>query len=155
MEKQTENRIFETRFQFLFYVNNNIICQRFIYVENYNEDCKKSLEIKEMYDNIFGTCNGDFGMLGIIPKHLKNKQSEYLWKQYFYNNPEINSEENKDERDKESNFKFEVRVDNEPIIVGVFDGRYIKPKHIDIKEIIPDVTRQIKYYLSLNEYTEA
>lgn len=44
----------ELPFEFILYVNNNIICQRFFDITNYNEEVLKSYELKELMDEITG-----------------------------------------------------------------------------------------------------
>ena len=76
------NRIEDQRFEFVLYINDHIICQRYFNIRDYNEDSVKSLEMKDLMDNIVGMNNGDFGSLGIIPRYLKNKSVDYLWDNY-------------------------------------------------------------------------
>lgn len=149
-----ENKIEETRWQFLFYINKNIICQRFIDIRNYNPDCINSMELKEMCNNIAGMNNNDFGSMGIIPRHLKKKSSEYLWYQFNTNSEDINAIENRVNKENETVFEFEVKVDNQTIIKTSFDGSLIKGRHVDIKEIIPSIVKELRYYMSLQDYTD-
>lgn len=81
IEKTTAptKKVEEQRFEFILYINDHIICQRYFNIRDYNENSVKSLEIKELMDNIVGMNNGDFGYLGIIPKYLKDKSVDYLW----------------------------------------------------------------------------
>ncbi len=105
----SQSDIKEERFEFVLYVNNHIICQRFFPINNFDEtlihDLKKlslteknnsniilssnnekevenTFLLKELIDNIMGTNNDSWGELGIIPKFLKEKSINYLWDDY-------------------------------------------------------------------------
>lgn len=69
------------RFEFLFCINNHIICQRFFNVRDYNEDVLQSLELKDLIDSIAGT-NESIAPLGIIPAFLKEKSVDFLWNNF-------------------------------------------------------------------------
>jgi len=144
----------EQRFEFSLFINDHIICQRFFNIRDYNEDSIKSLDMKELVDNIVGVNNGDFGKLGIIPNHLKNKSIDYLWNNY---NPYIVQTEDtsKQNYDKVDNFQFEIRVDKKIVGKGGFSGNLFPPKvryAVDIKAIIPSIISEIRYYLSQKNY---
>src|SRR5574343_1544655 len=83
------------RFEFLFYINNNIICQRYFNIRDYNEDVLQSTELKELIDTIAGTSNnGIIGDMGIIPNFLKEKSKDYLWNNFDpYAEPASNGKE--------------------------------------------------------------
>ncbi len=106
----SQSDIKEERFEFVLYVNNHIICQRFFPINHFDEtiinnlksldlsekmnyenflpsnDFEKEMEdsylLKELVDNIMGTNNGQWGELGIIPAFLKEKSINYLWDDY-------------------------------------------------------------------------
>lgn len=152
----TGKKIEEQRFEFLLYINNHIICQRYFNIRDFNEDSCNSYEMKELLDNIAGMNNGDYGALGIIPKHLKNKSVNYLWENY---NPYFLKLEDgpKNIFEKLDNFQFEIRVDKVMVGKYQFSGNYFQPKvryAVDIKEIIPDIMAEIRYYLSQKNYTK-
>jgi hypothetical protein len=86
-------KIEDQRFEFVLYINDHIICQRYFNIYDFNEDSIKSLELKEMMDNIAGMNNGDYGSQGIIPNHLKEKSLTYLWDNYnpYFLQPEEGS----------------------------------------------------------------
>ena len=143
----------ELRFQFVLYINDNIICQRYFNVFNYNEDSLKSLELKELMDAITGMNNGDYGSMGIIPRHLKKKSITYHWDTY---NPYFAQEENKNIFDKLDNFQFEIKVDDVTVAKSEFSGNYFQPRiryAVDVREIIPEIMSEIRQYLSLEKYT--
>jgi len=143
----------EKRFEFVFFINNHIICQRFFDIKNFNQDSINSLELKETMDEIIGTNNGDFGTLGIIPNFLKKKAQTYLWDNY---NPYHNQKDDVYKKtDKIDNFQFEIRVDKRTISRGEFSGNLFPPKvrySVDIKELIPSIIEEIEYGLSQKKY---
>ena len=151
----TAKKIEEQRFEFFFYINNKIICQRFFNIKEYNEKVLSSLELKELMDNITGLNTNGFVELGIIPNMLKNKTIEYLWENY---NPYYiqTIEESKNNFDKIDVFQFEIRVDKKTVCKSQFSGNLFPPKvrySVDIKEIIPSIITEIKDYFSQKRYT--
>jgi hypothetical protein len=151
-------------FEFILKINENIICQRYFNVKRYNEQCRESLEIKEMMDEIMGL-NG-FSKLGIIPEFFKFECMANSYKPYFSQNNHYN--------DKIDVFKFEVWRNNsheirngeeldiallqrEMIASSFFDGKIFHPNvryDINIRPIIPDITRIITKHLSFRKYTK-
>jgi hypothetical protein len=106
-------------------------------------------------DNIAGVNNGEYGGMGIIPKHLKKLSIDHLWSQY---NPYIPQEfvGVKNNFDKEDIFTFEIKVDKEPVAKSSFSGNLFPTKvryQVDIKEIIPSIISEIRYFFSLKKYT--
>lgn len=146
----------QQRFEFLLYINNHIICQRYFNIRNYNDEVLTSIELKELLDEISGMNNGEFGTLGIIPKYLKDKSVDYLWNNYnpYYIKPE---EGNKNIFDKIDDFQFEIKVDKISVAKSQFSGNYFQPKvryAVDIKEIIPSIISEIRQFFSQKNYTK-
>lgn len=156
-------------FEFSLKINDFIICKRFFNIKNYNTECRESLEMKEMVDEIMGV--HDQMTLGIIPEFFK-KQS-IIDTCNSYNNYELN---NVDYNDKDSYFTFELSKNNinrlkksggdftfkdlnkEVIASGGLNGNLFHPNvryEIDIRGIIPDIINVINKYLSLNTYTKS
>jgi hypothetical protein len=152
-EKNTQvKKIEEQRFEFVFYVNRNIVCQRYFHIYDYNEDFTKSIELKDMLDNIGGMNNGE---QGLIPNYLKNKSMDYLWDNY---NPyELQSEDSyKAPAKKGDVFKFEFRVDKRTVGEIQFDNEFftLNPKiNVDIREIIPAIISEIRQATNQKNYT--
>lgn len=149
-------KIEEQRFEFILYINDHIICQRYFNIRDFNEDSINSLEIKNLIDNIAGMNNGSWGDLGIIPKHLKNKTVDYLWDNFnpYYIQPEDGV---KNSIDKLDNFQFEIKVDKNTVAKTEFSGNNFPPKvryAVDIKEIIPSIMAEIRAFLSQKNYTK-
>lgn len=156
MKKEEVKKIEQERFEFVLYINDNIICQRYFPINHFNTNSIKSYEIKELMDNICGMNNGKYGTLGIIPTYLKNKTIEFmLTNSYYYlNQPE---QAVKTTSDKEDNFSFEIKVDKKTIAKSIFSGTSFHQKFryaVDIKEIIPAIISEIRSKLSKKNYTK-
>ena len=147
-------KIEEQRFEFVLYVNKNIICQRYFSIRDFNEKSLNSLELKELMDRIVGINNGDFGSMGIIPKILKRKAIDFLWKNY---NPYQPKEElPKNNFEKEDIFEFEIKVDKNVVAKSYFSANHFPQPiryQVDIKEMIPTIIGDIKDTLSQKKYT--
>lgn len=149
------NKNEELRYQFVLYINDNIICQRYFNIPNFNEESLKSLELKDLMENIGGINNGKLGSLGIIPRYLQKKSLTYMWDNY---NPYAtqNDENNKNIFERKDNFQFEIKVDEKTISKTEFSGNYFPPKiryAVDVREIIPEIISEVKYSLSQKKYT--
>jgi hypothetical protein len=141
-------------FEFLLKINNNIICQRYFNIKNYNPDCRESLEIKEMMDEIMGV--SEQVKLGILPEFFKQKCLANTWDSY---NPNYYQPKNrmyiKNIFDKQDILQFDVLVYKEVACSGFFDGSVFQSgvrRNINIKEIIPQLIKTIGYFMSLDEY---
>jgi len=149
-------KIEEQRFEFILYINNKIICQRYFNIRDFNEDSVSSLEMKELMDSICGMNNGQYGGMGIIPKHLKNKAIDYLWA--YYNPYNTNPDQNpRNIFERIDDFQFEIKIDKKMVAKSIFSGNFFPPKvryAVDIKEIIPSIMGEIRYFLSQNKYTK-
>lgn len=161
MTTKTENiengtkKVEEQRFEFILYINDHIICQRYFNIRDYNENCLNSYELKELMDNIAGMNTDYFGSLGIIPKYLKRKSIDYLWDNY---NPYFGQKEetNKNIFDKLDNFQFEIKVDKMTVAKSEFCGNFFPPKvryAVDVREIIPSIMNEIRHYFSQKKYS--
>lgn len=149
------NRNEELRYQFVLYINDNIICQRYFNIFDFNEESLNSIELKELMESIAGMNNGEHGSLGIIPRFLQKKSLTYLWDNY---NPYSTQQDdnNKSIFERKDNFQFEIKVDEKSIVKTEFSGNYFPPKiryAVDVREIIPDIMSEIRHYLSLKSYT--
>lgn len=154
-EEALGKKIEEQRFEFVFYVNKNIVCQRYFNIFYYNEDFTQSMELKEMLDNIGGMNNGQFGEQGLIPHFLKEKSIDYLWANY---NPyEQQTEETyKAPAKKGDVFKFEFRVDKKTVGEIQFTNEFFtlnSKMSVDIREIIPSILSEIRQSANQKNYT--
>ena len=149
------NKNEELRYQFVLYINDNIICQRYFNIIGFDEESVDSLEIKDLMESIAGMNNGSHGSLGIIPRYLQKKSLTYMWDNY---NPySIQQEENiKSIFDRKDNFQFEIKVDEKTIAKTEFSGNFFPPKiryAVDVREIIPAIMNEIRTSLSQKKYT--
>lgn len=151
------------RFEFVLYINNgkikdggnNIICQRLFDVKGYNKNVLKSLELKELMDNLIGVQVGPIGQMGIIPNHFKKLSKKFSWDQY---NPyrEYNNEEARNVFEYEDIFTFEIRVDKKTVATGQFSGNWFQTDvryAVNIREIIPQIIEEINEFFSRKQYT--
>lgn len=147
-------KIEDQRFEFILYINKNIVCQRFFSIRDFNEDSAYSIDLKYLMDRIVGMGNDNRTTMGMIPSFLKKKSMEYLWKYYRpYEDPKADGYRNIFE--KEDTFDFEIRVDKSPIAQSTFSGNFFPQHvryHVDIKELIPNIIYDIKDTLSKKKY---
>jgi len=179
-----QNEIKEERFEFVLYVNNHIICQRFFPINNFDEtihnqykskdltkksdyetflqsgdydtEVKNSYLLKELMDNIIGINNGEWGDQGIIPAFLKEKSVNYLWDNHnpYY----VQTEELlKNSIRKVDTFQFDIKIDKKVVISSKLQNYFYPLSAINtvkIKEIIPLIMAEIRLFLSKNKYTK-
>ena len=151
-----KNFVKEERFEFVFYINNNIIVQRYFHVPRYNKDFRFSLEAKELMDEIMGM-NGELGRLGLIPDSFKAQTMRETWdyyKPHYTQSPD--SVKTWDLFSKEDMFTLEIKVDKRTVVKGGFCGNYFPTsiRHsVDINPIIPEIINTMKEYMALKEYT--
>jgi hypothetical protein len=155
MKKKTHVK--EERFEFVLYINNNIIVQRYFQVPNYNKAFRFSMEVKTLMDEVMGMNNGAFGSLGMIPDSFKEQTMRESWDYY---NPYYSQDQDKiksrDLFSKEDIFSLELKVDKRVVGKAQFCGNYFPPsvRHsVNINPIIPDIINTMKHYMSLKEYT--
>ena len=67
--KKVDNSSYRERFQFLLYVNENVICQRYFRINNFDYQSIESLELKEVMDDC----------VRMIQKDLVEKSRVYMW----------------------------------------------------------------------------
>ena len=140
--------VLEQRFEFLLYINGNIICQRYFPILGFNEDVVNSMELKWTVDE----CKR------IIQEDLKAKAKDYLWE--FFNPYKIQLEEEVPKGDvyeKEDIFGFEIRIDKKTVVKTEFTGNLYPPKvryQVDIKSMIPSIISAIRDGFTQKAYTE-
>jgi hypothetical protein len=149
-------KIEEQRFEFVLYINDHIICQRYFNIRDYNEDSINSWEMKELIDNIAGMNIDSFGTMGIIPSHLKAKSIDYSWDNYnpYYLQQEDASKVN---TEKVDNFQFEIKVDKVSVAKTQFSGNVFPSKvryAVNIKDLIPTIMAEIRHFLSQKKYSK-
>jgi len=172
VKEKTEKQIkFEKQivkpFEFVLRINTYIICQRYFNIKGYNPDCRESLEIKEMVDDITGVNQSK--ELGVIPEFFKVGGMDHTM-----NDNELPYYQQNRTYDKDDIFTFEILRNNvnklrdktgdfnlddlqkQSIIKSMFDGNLFHPNvryEIDIRSIIPEIIHIIQNGMSLNEYT--
>ena len=161
---ETQKKVEIERFEFSFFVNNNIICQRYFKIRDFDENLapldeysarvykpniKKELVkinlLRELGDSV---ANVNYG---IIPNFLKRKSIDYLWDNYkpYYAQ---NEDSYKTPPKKGDMFQFEVKIDTVPVLTVEFPNEYftLNPKiNVDIREVIQEIITEIRYSLSV------
>jgi hypothetical protein len=148
MKKEIEKLPYE----FILYINNKIVCQRYFNVKGFNPKSINSLEMREIIQE---SC--DF-----IKRDLKNKTLEYLWK--FFNPYTVQKEEEIDKRniyENEDFFDLEIKYNDngerKTIAIERFSGNVYPPKvrySVDIRDLIPTIISNIQDGLNRKTYTE-
>lgn len=144
------NESYKERFQFIFSLNENIICQRYFKINGFNEDSIESVELRDAIDEIVEMIKNDlvsksrsymwytreeplkmtgFGKTWLDDAYIKEKSGEAT---FFKYPPEICDTYGDTERPQpyEFTFKFEFVMDDKPIYQCVWDGgvypRYVR-----------------------------
>jgi hypothetical protein len=119
-----------TKFEFLLSLENNIICQRFFNVKNFNPNALNSLDIYTYVKKISEEISED----------LKIKTSAYLCEnQNYFMNPEDVQEEVENLKE---NFLLELKLDNRVFIQRIFPAYYYHPKvryAVDIRPMLKTI----------------
>lgn len=144
-------------FEFILYVNNHIVCQRYFNISNFKEEFLRSRDLMEMMKRIGGMNMGQFGQMGIIPAFLKEKSMDYLWENF---NPyETQNEDSYKAPNKKGDmFKFEFKVNGRVASEIEFPNEFFtlnSRSNVDIRLIIPEIIAEIKDSLSRKKYTLA
>lgn len=135
------------KFEFILYINGNIICQRFFNVKDFNENSLKSLEVKDCVDRC----------VRMVEDDLKNKTYDFLYKNY---NPW--KEQTKEEivveniYDNEDLFDFEIKVDDKLVARKQFTGNVYPQRvrySVDVRKIIPSIIKEIQESFSEENYS--
>lgn len=152
-------------FEFVLRINDHIICQRYFNIKNYNNDCRESLEIKEMMDDIMGV--SQTAKLGLIPEFFKYQCMENAMKPYHAQNNYLNDKvdiftleilkNNVNKlRDKDGDFNLDD-LQKVSLAISMFDGKIFHPNvryEIDVRSIIPDIIGTIQDAMSQKRYTK-
>ena len=135
------------KFEFVLYINENIICQRYFTVRDFNPKSIKSIEAKECVE----TC------VAIIQDDLKTKTFDYLEKNY---NPwkeqlpeEIVSENIYENEDV---FDFEIKADDRIVAKKRFTGNVYPQRvrySVDIRKMIPSLIKEIQETFSQENFS--
>ena len=143
MKKKVE----EQRFEFIFYINGNIICQRYFHIRGYNDEVRNSMDMKWCIDEVVDRIKDD----------LTQKTRDFLWANYDPYTPQTKEDiPTKDIFEKKDDYMMEIRVDKKPVAIKEFTGNYFPPKvryQVNIKELIPSIISDIRDYFSQKKYT--
>lgn len=137
------------KFEFVLYINKNIICQRYFSVKNYNKDVRSSIDLKDCIDDC----------IQIIQTDLKEKSRDYLYKQY---NPWLKQTQeeidgsNREDVNTEDVFDFEIKIDDKPVIKSRFSGSPYPQRvrySVDVRKLIPGIISTIQDTFSQEYFT--
>ena len=137
------------KFEFVLYINGNIICQRYFSVKNYNRDVRYSMDLKECIDDC----------VQIIQTDLKDKSKDYLYKQYNPWQKQTQEELDANKREvseKEDVFDFEIKVDDRPVVKSRFSGNLYPQRvrySVDVRKLIPEIISTIQDTFSQEYFT--
>lgn len=131
------------KFEFILYINGNIICQRYFSVKDYNRDIIKSMDIV----NCVNDC------VQIIENDLKDKSVDYLWTHYNEYKKQTEEDIHKgDIFEKEDVFDFEIRIDGKYVAKKRFTGNVYPQRvrySVDVRRLIPRLIEEIQDTLSM------
>jgi hypothetical protein len=138
-------------FEFIFKINGNPIVARNFWVNGYNNKSTRSIELKEMIDDV----------VRIIHKDFMSKTEDYLYKYYdpYAEREEILEQMSQGERnifENEDFYQVVVLHKGRTLITKEFTGNIYPPKvryDVDIRKIIPKIIESIQNSLSLKNYT--
>ena len=144
------NESYKERFQFIFSLNENIICQRYFRINGFNADSIESVELRDTIDEIVTMLKNDlvsksraymwytretplkltgFGASWLDDAYVKEKSGEATFFEYP---PEIVDTYGDTEKPQpyEFTFKFEFVMDDKPVYQCIWDGgvypRYVR-----------------------------
>lgn len=155
-----KHEIKKERFEFLLYINGNIICQRYFDIKGFNPDSVYSKKVFLLTDAITSRLKED----------LKEKSKEFLWKMY---NPykEQTQEELDDKKarrlerpSKNDIYHFAIQVDGRCVAKSEIDANVYPPGdkynrgvryNVDIKDLIPVIIREIRNVLTSGDYKDS
>lgn len=121
----------DERFEFLLYVNNNLICRRNFKINNFIENSMETLDFKNVVEDI----------VTMIDEDLKSKSRVYTW--YYYDENNVDDEFKDPLIDPwECTLKFVVTDNKKEVISKIWDG-YAYPKYIREKVDIANKTVKI------------
>lgn len=99
------------RFEFILTVNDNIICQRYFKINNFNEQSLSSLELKDTINHI----------VNMIDSDLKSKSRVYTW--YMYDENYVDDEFSKPLSNAwDCTFKFSFLDNEREVLSQIWDG---------------------------------
>jgi hypothetical protein len=153
-----KHEIKKERFEFLLYINGNIICQRYFDIKGYNPRTLNSKELFLLTDAVTSRLKHD----------LKEKSKIFLWEMYnpYKAQTQFELDEKKSRRlerpAKNDEYQFAIQVDGHCVAKSMIDAnvyptgdKYNKGVryNVDIKAIIPSIIREIRNVMTSDEYS--
>lgn len=136
------------KFEFVLYINGNIICQRYFSIKNFNREVLNSLDMKWCVEDC----------VGIIEKDLKDKSVDYLYKQHnpYLTQTQEDVEATKRDLEKDDTYHFEIKIDDRVVGQKSFTGN-IYPQRVrysvDVRSLIPKIISNIQTTFSQEYFT--
>jgi len=121
-----------SKFEFLLTLENNIVCQRFFNVKEYNPEIRHSLDLYYVVKNICEEISDD----------LKRKTMDYLYDNVDFFHDSNNLESQTDTTNE--SFVLEIKLGDEVFIRNMFPANYYHPK---VRYTV-DIRPHLKRYLS-------
>lgn len=135
------------KFEFVLYINGNIICQRYFTVRNFKSKSLKSIESKYCLDEC----------VRLIQKDLKKKTYEYLYKSYNPYKKQLQEDIiSENIFDNEDVFDFEIKTDDRLIGKKRFTGNVYPQRvrySVDVRKIIPALIKEIQETFSKENFS--
>ena len=137
------------KFEFVLYINGNIICQRYFSVKNFKKEVLKSMDLKWCVDEC----------VDIITDDLKEKSIEYLYRQYNPYQKQTQEEldaSKKDIFEKEDIYHFEIKIDDRVVTTRQFTGNLYPQRvrySVDVRSLIPKIIHNIQEAFSQENFT--
>jgi len=137
------------KFEFVLYINKNIICQRYFSIRDFNKDIKNTMDLKWCVEEC----------VQIIQDDLKDKSRDYLYKQFnpYKTQTQEDVELTKNENsEKEDVFDFEIKIDDKPVIKTSFNGNLYPQRvrySVDVRKLIPGIISTIQETFSQEYFT--
>jgi hypothetical protein len=128
------------RFEFLLTLQNNIVCQRFFPVKNFNPKAKNSLQISEYMKYM---CN-------VISEDLKNKNAEYM----FENKSQYENNENIEEVKEKQHYLLQLKLNDITFNERIFPSNIYHPKvRLDVRDYVKPFLNDLSSILSSRKPT--
>jgi hypothetical protein len=135
------------KFEFVLYINGNIICQRYFTVKNYNRKSLRSMDLVWCLESV----------TKMIKKDLKAKSEDFLWRQFNpYREQKPEDVNREDVYENEDVFDFEIKVDDRAVAKTKFTGNVYPQRvrySVDIRKMIPSIISEIQNTFSEENLT--
>lgn len=136
MQKEKNTKNYNTRYEFLFLINDSIIVQRNFHIMGYNELAPRSIEVKETVDYC----------MSLIFDNIKGKSMTNL-----FDYESIYSDTEFVEPSPNDTYYFQVKVDGKVVIESIMDATLFPQKvrkTVDIRKEIPMIISNLQRVLS-------